>query len=221
MADEQKPEGSPAPPPAGGEAAGPTETPATPTPKPAPPKPAAAAHAAPPKPPAFMVTTPWESDITVLLKERFGPAVTEFSTYLGQNFLVAQPQAVIPILETLKLELDFDYMVDLTAVDYPKRPERFDVVYILYSFPRNERMRVKTIVAEGHRPATAVPVYATANWLEREVFDMFGIEFEGHPDMRRILMPEEWEGYPLRKEYGILQQDDRWVQENLGIESGQ
>jgi len=221
MADEQKPEGSPAPPSAGGEAAGPTETPATPAPKPAPPKPAAAAHAAPPKPPAFMVTTPWESDITVLLKERFGPAVAEFSTYLGQNFLVAQPQAVIPILETLKLELDFDYMVDLTAVDYPKRPERFDVVYILYSFPRNERMRVKTIVAEGHRPATAVPVYATANWLEREVFDMFGIEFEGHPDMRRILMPEEWEGYPLRKEYGILQQDDRWVQENLGIESGQ
>jgi NADH-quinone oxidoreductase subunit C len=168
-----------------------------------------------------MVTTPWESDITVLLKERFGAAVTEFSTYLGQNFLVAQPEAVIPILETLKLELDFDYMVDITAVDYPKRPERFDVVYILYSFPRNERIRVKTMIAEGRRPATAVPVYATANWLEREVFDMFGIEFEGHPDMRRILLPEEWEGYPLRKEYSILQQDDRWVRENLGIESGQ
>jgi NADH-quinone oxidoreductase subunit C len=221
MADEQKPEGSPAPPPAAREAASPTEKPAAPVSKPAPPKPAAAAHAAPPKPPAVMVTTPWESDITVLLKERFGAAVTEFSTYLGQNFLVAQPEAVIPILETLKLELDFDYMVDITAVDYPKRPERFDVVYILYSFPRNERMRVKTMIPDGHRPATAVPVYATANWLEREVFDMFGIEFEGHPDMRRILLPEEWEGYPLRKEYGILQQDDRWVRENLGIESGQ
>jgi NADH-quinone oxidoreductase subunit C len=221
MADEQKPEGSPAPPPSGGEAAGPTEKPAAPAPKPAPPKPAAAAHAAPPKPPAIMVTTPWESDITVLLKERFAAAVTEFSSYLGQNFLVALPEAVIPILETLKLELDFDYLVDLTAVDYPKRPERFDVVYILYSFPRNERMRVKTMIPEGRRPATAVPVYATANWLEREVFDMFGIEFEGHPDMRRILLPEEWEGYPLRKEYSILQQDDRWVRENLGIESGQ
>jgi NADH-quinone oxidoreductase subunit C len=221
MPDEQKPEGSPAPPPPAGEAAAPTEKPAAPAPKPAAPKPAAAAHPAPPKPPAVMVTTPWESDITVLLKERFAASITEFSTYLGQSFLVAQPQAVIPILETLKLELDFDYMVDLTAVDYPKRPERFDVVYILYSFPRNERIRVKTMIAEGQRPATSVPVYATANWLEREVFDMFGIEFEGHPDMRRILMPEEWEGYPLRKEYGILQQDDRWVQENLGIESGQ
>ena len=168
-----------------------------------------------------MVTTPWESDITALLKERFQAAITEFSTYLGQSFLVAQPEAVIPILETLKLELDFDYLVDITAVDYPKRPERFDVVYILYSFPRNERIRVKTLIADGYRPATAIPVYATSNWLEREVFDMFGIEFAGHPDMRRILLPEEWQGYPLRKDYGILQQDDRWVQENLNIESGQ
>jgi NADH-quinone oxidoreductase subunit C len=210
MADEQKPEGSAAPPPAGSEA-----------PKPAPPKPAAAAHAAPPKPPAVMVTTPWEGDITQLLKERFGGEITEFSTYLGQNFLVAKPDAVVPILETLKLELDFDYLVDLTAVDYPKRPDRFEILYILYSFARNERLRVKTMVPDGYRPATAVTVHLTANWLEREVFDMFGVEFEGHPDMRRILLPEEWQGYPLRKDYSILQQDDAWVRENMGIESGQ
>src|SRR5579862_4086929 len=210
MADEQKPEGSAAPPPPKSEAL-----------KPAPPKPAAAAHAAPPKPPAVMVTTPWESDITQLLKERFGAEISEFSTYLGQSFLVAKPDAVIPILETLKLELDFDYLVDLTAVDYPKRAERFDVIYILYSFARNERIRVKIMIKEGDRPATAVTVHLAANWLEREVFDMFGIEFEGHPDMRRILLPEEWQGYPLRKDYSILRQDDGWVQENLGIESGQ
>ena len=210
MADEQKPEGSAGPPPSGSEAS-----------KPAPPKPPAAAHAAPPKPPAVMVTTPWESDITQLLKERFGAQITEFSTYLGQNFLVAKPDAVIPVLEALKLELDFDYLVDLTAVDYPKRPERFDLVYILYSFPRNERMRVKTMIPDGYRPATSVTVHLAANWLEREVFDMFGIQFEDHPDMRRILLPEEWQGYPLRKEHSILQQDDSWVRENLGIESGQ
>jgi NADH-quinone oxidoreductase subunit C len=189
--------------------------------KPAAPKPPAGAHAAPPKPPAVMVTTPWESDLTRTLKERFGDAITEFSTYLGQNFLVAKPEAVIPILETLKLELDFDYLVDLTAVDYPKRPERFDIVYILYSFARNERIRVKTMIPDGYRPATAVTVHLTANWLEREVFDMFGIQFEGHPDMRRILLPEEWVGHPLRKDYSILQQDESWVQENLGIESAQ
>jgi NADH-quinone oxidoreductase subunit C len=207
MADEQKPDGPPAPPPAGGEA------------KPAPPKPAAAA--APPKPPAVMAATPWDSDLAREIKERFGDRVSETSTYLGQNFLVCKPDSVIPIVEFLKLEADFDYLVDLTAVDWPKRPERFDLVYILYSFARNERIRVKTFIADGYRPETAVGVHLTANWLEREVFDMFGIEFAGHPDMRRILLPDEWQGYPLRKDYGIIQQDDRWVQENLSIESGQ
>jgi NADH-quinone oxidoreductase subunit C len=125
------------------------------------------------------------------------------------------------VIEFLKLEADYDYLVDLTAVDWPKRAERFDLVYILYSYSRNDRVRVKTNIADGFRPETAVNVHLAANWLEREVFDMFGIEFEGHPDMRRILMPEEWEGYPLRKDYSILRQDERWVQENLSIESGQ
>jgi NADH-quinone oxidoreductase subunit C len=207
MADEQKPEGSQAPPPAGGEAA-----------KPAPPKPAAAP--APPKPPAVMAATPWDSDLAREIKERFGDRAGETSTYLGQNFIVVKPDAAVSLLEYLKLEADFDYLVDITAVDWPKRPERFDVVYVVYSFARNERVRIKTYVPDGFKLETAVGVHLTANWLEREVFDMFGIEFEGHPDLRRILMPEEWQGYPLRKDYGILQQDDRWVQENLSIESG-
>jgi NADH-quinone oxidoreductase subunit C len=210
MADEQKPGGSEAPLPAGGEAAG---KPA----KPSPPKPAAA----PPKLPATMAATPWESDLASEVKKRFGAQIGETSTYLGQNFIVAKPEAAIPILDYLKLEADFDYLVDITAVDWPKRPERFDLVYIVYSFPRNERVRIKANIPDGYKPATAVGVHLTANWLEREVFDMFGIEFAGHPDMRRILMPEEWQGYPLRKDYSILQQDQRWVRENLGIESGQ
>ena len=221
MADEQKPEGSQAAPPSQGEAAAPPAKPAAPAAKPAAPKPAAAAHAAPPKPPATMAATPWDSDLAKEIKQRFGDRVVETSTYLGQNFIVVKPDAAIPLIEYLKLEADFDYMVDITAVDWPKRPERFDLVYILYSFARNERVRVKAYVAEGYKPETAVNVHLTANWLEREVFDMFGIEFSGHPDMRRILLPEEWQGYPLRKDYSILQQDDRWVQENLGIESGQ
>jgi NADH-quinone oxidoreductase subunit C len=188
--------------------------------KPTPPKPAAGAHAAP-KAPAVMVTTPWNSELTEALKARFGDQITEFSSYVGQNFLVAKPEAVIPILEFLKLEKDFDYLVDVTAVHYPKREQQFDLVYILYSFPRNERIRLKTLIADGYRPPTAVPIHPTANWLEREVYDMFGIEFEGHPNMKRILLPEEWQGFPLRKDISIIQQDDRWVQENLGIESGQ
>jgi len=221
MADEQNPGGSEAPPPAQGGAAGDPPKPAADAPKAAPPKPAAPAAHAPPKPPAVMAATPWDSDLTKELKERFGGQIVETSSYLGQDFIVCKPEAAIPILEFLKLEADFDYMVDLTAVDWPKRPERFDVVYILYSFSRNTRVRVKTMIAEGHKPETAVGVHLTANWLEREVFDMFGIEFAGHPDMRRMLLPEEWVGHPLRKDYSIIQQDVRWVQENLNIESGQ
>src|SRR5262245_29778595 len=124
MADEPKPEG--AEPDAGKpEPAKPAEQ------KPAAAKPAApakppAAHA-PPKPPPGMAATPWDSDLPRQLKERFGDKISECSTYLGQNFLVSKPDAVIDILEFLKLEADFDYLVDLTAVDYPKRPERFDL----------------------------------------------------------------------------------------------
>jgi NADH-quinone oxidoreductase subunit C len=210
MADEQKPGGPDPPLPGGGD-------PPKPPAKPVPPKPAAA----PPKPPATMAAVPWDSDLARDLKEHFAGEIAETSTYLGQNFIVVKPEAAIPVLEYLRLEADFDYLVDITAVDWPKRADRFDLVYVVYSFSRNERVRIKTYIADGYQPPTAVGVHLTANWLEREIFDMFGISFAGHPDMRRILMPEEWQGYPLRKDYGILQQDDRWVRENLGIESGQ
>jgi NADH-quinone oxidoreductase subunit C len=168
-----------------------------------------------------MEAKPWESELTARLARNFGAYIPEFLTYVGQNFLIAAPDAVIPILEYLKLEEDFDYLVDLTAVDYHQRDQRFEVIYILYSFASNERIRVKTRIAEGQKPQTATGVYLSANWLEREVFDMFGIDFAGHPDMRRILLPDDWRGHPLRKDYAILQMDNQWVQENLGIESGQ
>src|ERR1035441_5721386 len=153
MADEQKPGGSEAAPPSGSEAVGQPEKPAAEAPKAAPPKPAPPKPAAPaPKPPATMVATPWESDLARELKETFGEGIRETSTYLGQNFIVAKPESAIPILEYLKLESDFDYLVDVTAVDWPKRAERFDVVYILYSFARNERVRVKILIPDGYRP---------------------------------------------------------------------
>lgn len=221
MADEHNPEGS-TPPPASG--TGEPAKPGAEAPKAAPAKPAAGQSAgghAPPKAPAAMAATLWEGELAKELKERFGDQITECSSYLGQNFLVAKPDAVLSVLEFLKLEAEFDYLVDVTAVDYPSRSERFDLVYVLYSYARNERVRVKTRISDGTKPLTATTVYAGANWLEREVFDMFGIEFEGHPDMRRILLPEEWQGFPLRKEHSIIKQDDRWVKENLGIESGQ
>jgi NADH-quinone oxidoreductase subunit C len=190
----------------------PDEKPAAP--QSAPPKPA-------PKPPAVMAATPWESDLTRELQDRFGEGVCQPFTYLGQNFIIAAPAMVVPLIDYLKMGPGFDYLVDLTAVDWPKRAERFDLVYILYSFSRNERLRIKTQIAEGYRPASVTGVHLTANWLERELFDMFGIEFTGHPDLRRILMPDEWQGHPLRKDYPILQQDQRWVEENLDGASGQ
>jgi NADH-quinone oxidoreductase subunit C len=166
-----------------------------------------------------MQTTPWESELTAALSQQFGDAIAEFSTYVGQNFLICQREAVVPVLDRLKAE-GFDYLVDITALDFPKKDDRFELVYVLYSFARNERVRVKTRIPEGYKPQTAISVHITANWLEREIFDMFGIVFDEHPDLRRILLPDDWHGYPLRKDYSLLNMDNQWVKENLGIESG-
>lgn len=174
-----------------------------------------------PKPPVAMQTSPWESEITAALAGHFGAAISEFSSYVGQNFLIAGAAAVPGITNYLKHSWGFDYLVDVTAVDYPAREERFELIYILYSYSRNERLRIKTQIAEGQRPDTLTGIHSAANWLEREVFDMFGIEFAGHPDLRRILLPDDWSGHPLRRDYGILDMDNRWVKENLGIDSGQ
>jgi len=174
-----------------------------------------------PKPPATMASTPWDCELSQRIAAQFGDAIKEQSTYLGQNFIVADSNRIRAILEYLRDEEDFDYLVDLTAVDYPKRERRFDLVYILYSYRLNDRLRVKAQVADGEQPESATDVYVAADWLEREVFDMFGIEFAGHPNMKRILLPEDWRGFPLRKEYGITQMDNQWVKDNLGIESGQ
>jgi NADH-quinone oxidoreductase subunit C len=155
------------------------------------------------------------------LKSRFGSAIKEASTYLGQNYLVVERAYAIEVLQILRDEERFDYCVDLTAVHYPQRELQFEVVWILYSFSRNERMRVKTPIKEGEPAPSVAALWPAANWLERECYDMFGIAFEGHPDLRRILLPDGWKGFPLRKDYNILLQDKEWVQANLGIESGQ
>ncbi len=163
---------------------------------------------------------PWDSPLVAKLKRQFGSGL-EALTYLGQNCLQVDRSLIPNILQLLRDEEQFDYCVDITAVHYPNRERQFDMVWILYSFPKNERVRVRAQIADGASIPSAVPLWPAANWLEREVFDMFGIQFEGHPDMKRILLPDGWKGHPLRKEYGIIQQDQEWVQINLGIESGQ
>jgi len=140
---------------------------------------------------------------------------------VGQNYLVLEPSITNEALQILRDEEQFDYCVDITAVHYPKREKQFDLIWILYSFAHNQRLRVKTMLADGESFPSSVPIWPSANWLEREVYDMFGIKFDGHPDLKRILLPDGWKGHPLRKDYGIIQQDQEWVQINLGIESGQ
>ena len=166
------------------------------------------------------VPVAWESALVAKLKGQFGSGV-EALTYLGQNSLQVDRSLIPNILQILRDEEQFDYCVDVTAVHYPKRERQFDVLWILYSFARNERVRVKTQIAEGEHIPSAVSIWPTANWLEREAYDMFGIQFDGHPELKRILLPDGWKGHPLRKDYGIIEQDSEWVQINLGIESGQ
>jgi NADH-quinone oxidoreductase subunit C len=155
------------------------------------------------------------------LRGQHGSGLRETVTYLGQKYIVADSTLIPELLQVLRDQEQFDYCVDITAVHYPDREKQFEVVWILYSFPNNERVRVKAAYADGESVPSAVPIWPAANWLEREVYDMFGIRFEGHPDLKRILLPDGWKGHPLRKDYGIIQQDQEWVQINLGIESGQ
>lgn len=168
-----------------------------------------------------MQTELWDGELPERLRAALGESLSSTASYLGQRFLVVQPDAIVRTLELLKRQETFEMLVDLTAVDYPKRDRRFELVYEVYSFSRNERLRVKATVADGEAAPSVTSVHAGANWLEREVYDMFGIRFTGHPDLKRILLPEEWQGHPLRKEHSILGMDNVWVQSNLGIESGQ
>jgi NADH-quinone oxidoreductase subunit C len=202
------------------------EKPVSPAPQ-VPPKPAATAPVAPaaakpaaPAKPSAPAPTAWDSPMIAKLKGTYGTGIVSL-TYAGQNYMVVDRSLIPEILQVLRNEEQFDYCVDITAVHYPKREKQFDVIWVLYSFARNERIRVTTQILDGASLPSSVPIWAGANWLEREVYDMFGIKFDGHPDMKRILLPEGWKGHPLRKDYGILQQDNEWVQINLGIESGQ
>jgi NADH-quinone oxidoreductase subunit C len=97
----------------------------------------------------------------------------------------------------------FDFCSDVTATDWPPRAQRFDLIYILYSTRLRHRVRVKVRVADGAAAPSVSGIWPAAGWLEREIFDLFGIRFDGHPDLRRILMPEDWQGYPQRKDYPL------------------
>jgi NADH-quinone oxidoreductase subunit C len=141
-------------------------------------------------------------------KELLGAVVVSTHSYRGDDTLVVDGTNALKTLQTLRddPEVAMNFLADLTAVDYFGREPRFEVVYHLRSFKTGARLRVKALVAEpedGSSPAcdSAVTLWASANWMEREVWDLYGIKFRGHPDLRRILMYEEFVGHPLRKDY--------------------
>jgi NADH-quinone oxidoreductase subunit C len=223
MADEpseKQPEKQPDKPAETPPSAAPAPTPARPGGTPAPP--AAAKPAAPPpkKEDAFK-PIPLENELVKRLKERFGDAIREAWLDRKQAIVGVAAEKLAEIALYCRDEEKFNLLTDLTAVDWPKRDKRFDIILNLYSFPKNERLRLKAHAGEGEKVPSVSGVWSAANWLERECYDMFGIVFDGHPDLRRILLPDAWQGHPLRKDYDILKQDTAWVRENLGIESGQ
>jgi len=182
---------------------------AAPKPAPAGPKPAAAAKAPPPPPgppdQAPPADLPVPAYVTAVQSGVAG-AVEQVSYWVGDWTVIVAAARFAEVCAFLRDApgCQFDYLSDLTAVDWPSRPEkRFDVVACLYSTTLRQRVRVKVRLAETESVPSVTGVWPAANWLEREVYDMFGVMFAGHPDLRRILMPLDWQGHPQRKDYPL------------------
>jgi NADH-quinone oxidoreductase subunit C len=211
-------ETKPPTPPSGGDAAPPEEKPAAETAKPpaeaakpatdaakpaaAPAKPAA--PAAPPKPKGPTVNDASSNPVVQRLAAALPGVVLAAKELVGQVTVEAPPEKVPEVLRYLKDVEAFAYLVDLTAIDWKARVPRFDVVYWLHSFAKGEaRIRVRAGVADGAECPSVSGVFLTANWMEREVWDLFGIPFSGHPDLRRILTWDGFAGHPLRKDFPV------------------
>lgn len=152
------------------------------------------------------------------LKAQFAAAVLEAVEFVGQLSIRIEPGAIVEVCNFLRDDADarFNYLSDLTCVHYPMAPERpLEVVYNLYSISWNERVRLKVSLAEGASVASVTGVWPTANWMEREVYDLFGVNFKNHPDLRRILLPPDWEGHPLRKDYPLEFIENAWTKRHL------
>jgi NADH-quinone oxidoreductase subunit C len=140
--------------------------------------------------------------IVKVLQEKAGATCEEFR---GEVHVFIDPGQIVDALTFLRDEHEFSLLSAMTAVDYcPKQDPRFHVIYQLTSLTQNLSLQLRVPVSDGRlKIPTATQVFQAANWREREILDMFGIEFDGHPDPRRILMPDDWEGHPLRKDYPL------------------
>jgi len=139
------------------------------------------------------------------IEQAFPEKVLETSAPFGEETVELRPGALLKVVEFLrKKPYEFTMLLDLTCVDFPERDERFEMVYHIYSLALNRRLRIKLSLPEDKASLDSLtPLWKNANWLEREAFDMFGVRFEGHPDLRRLFMNEDFKGHPLRKEYPL------------------
>jgi NADH-quinone oxidoreductase subunit C len=139
------------------------------------------------------------------VEKELGDAVLAVGIAHGELCVIVHPARILDVLAELRDDMDFQFaaLIDLTAADYPERPERFEIIYALLSYKHNLRIRVKLATDENTPVKSAVALFRNANWFEREVWDMYGVSFEGHPDMRRILTDYGFEGHPLRKDFPL------------------
>ena len=194
--------------------------------QPAKPSPPAAAKEKPDKPPARPAKkkVPTYEDLVddpllESLQKKFSGGILSGQSFLDQATYTIALEVLHDVLLHLRDDAgsDYDYLIDLTALDYLGDVKRFCVVYHLYSHQKKTLIRLRCAVAEGESVPSATNVWRTADWMEREVYDLFGIDFSGHPDLKRILLPDDWHGYPLRKDYDIKLQDQVWIKEHLHI----
>jgi NADH-quinone oxidoreductase subunit C len=142
-----------------------------------------------------------------LIQEKFPRAIVETVEFHGEQTLVLHAEQLVAVCTYLQKNLQYDFLSDVTAVDWLERVPRFDIVYHIQSLPHRSQLRLKVRVGQLREEHPSVPtvtsIWPAANWYEREVYDLFGINFTGHPDMRRILMPMDWTTHPLRKDYPL------------------
>lgn len=144
------------------------------------------------------------------IRTKFPDDVLETHAFRGDETVLLKKEALLKAAAFLRDELGFDFLMDLTAADYLPREPRFELVCHFYSSKNNYRLRLKCPVAgDDARVDSLTPLWTGANWFEREAYDMYGIKFEGHPDLRRILMYDGFEGHPLRKDYPLKKRQPR------------
>jgi len=150
-----------------------------------------------------------ENLVLTRLKEKHPASILESAEFRGDLTIVVKREDIVRVCRFLHddADLSFNFLSDLTAVDRSAREPRFDVIYHLFSLDKNHRMRLKVRADEDQAVPSVTSIWSNADWFEREVFDMFGIAFEGHPDLRRILMPNDWVGHPLRKDFPLTKEE--------------